>query len=101
MRVNESTALVHKWSQSRNDERTDGNVRHEGAVHDVDVDYPRASIHDSSDLGCQPAKVGRENRRCHQSLPEGFVHENPPPSLSDLSDDQACIGDADSFRPGR
>ena len=53
------------------DDGTEGQVRHEVAVHDVDVDPVRTCVSDGADLVAQAAKVsGQDGRRdqraeCH------------------------------------
>src|SRR5919109_3741864 len=43
--------------------RTEGKVRHEAPVHDVNVDPVRACFRDHRDLVAQPREVGAQNRR--------------------------------------
>ena len=61
--VERAAGLVDLVGDRARDQRPDGDRRDEVAVHDVDVDQPRAGGHHLGDLGAEPREVGGEDRR--------------------------------------
>ena len=63
MHVQDSPCGVHVVGDRRGDERADRDRRDEVAVHDVDVDDPRARCHHVAHLRAELGEVGGEDRR--------------------------------------
>jgi hypothetical protein len=60
--VDDPTRVVHLVGQRVDDQRAHRDRRHEMAVHDVDVDRPRARVHHRRDLLAQAREVGCQDR---------------------------------------
>ena len=56
---------VHLLGDARDDQRTDGDRRHEVPVHHVHVDDPGTGVENLGDLFAETAEVGREDRWRH------------------------------------
>ena len=60
--VQDPARPVDLVGDGRDDQRTEGDWRHEVAVHDVDVDDPGAGRHHLLNLGAQTREIGRQDR---------------------------------------
>ena len=58
------------------DQRSDGDVGHEVAVHDVDVDDARAGVEHRLDVVAQTAEVGGQDRRCDVDVAQYVLHRS-------------------------
>ncbi len=63
--VEHSAGVVDLIRDRGGDERADRYRGHETAVHDVDVDHPRAGLHHLGHRGAEASEVGGEDRRRH------------------------------------
>ena len=76
--VEQRLGALRLLAQRGDDERPDGDRRHEVTVHHVDVDHPRAGVEHLLDLLSEAGEVGREDRRRHvharERLGDGAVH---------------------------
>ena len=60
--VDDAAGVVDQVGDRVDDQRADRDRRDEVAVHDVDVDHPRAGGEHLVDLLAEPGEVGREDR---------------------------------------
>ena len=74
--VEHSPGLVNLVADRLDDHGADRDRRDEVAVHDVDVDSPRAGLHDRAHLLAEACVIGRQDRRLDELFLDqlGGVH---------------------------
>ena len=79
--VEQRAGAVDERLQRLDDQRSDGDVGHEVAVHDVDVDDARAGVEHRLDVVAQAAEVGGQDGRRDVDAPQDVFHRSSDPSL--------------------
>jgi hypothetical protein len=69
-----NAGAVHERLQRRDDQRADGDVRYEVAVHDVDMDHPRAGVEHRLHVVAQTREVCRQDGRGDVDLVQQVRH---------------------------